>query len=431
MAELQSHPVATNQPMVSDYKITILDDMIPGRRTVSEWGFSALIEVTSAGVSKRFLFDTGGNPQTVLANAKTLNISICDIQDVILSHNHDDHTTGLDTLRSTCSQTNPNAFKNAYVGGEEIFWPRVSAGTNSNYMVGEQARFLAQGGNFIVNSQPTPQFLGLPGVWLTGKIARTYDEKTYPGTPNIQDPSGTLSTDIVPEEMALVINTPTGMVVVTGCAHAGIINTIEAAQAILGAQPPVTAVGGIHFFPLPLGNQSTNGTPGTVVWEAHQMLSHGVIEILGAHCTGFERFVYLRAFLGLDDSSAVFSSVGTTLSMSGGFGFTLPYAVNIPLHCPVLTALTNGSYGSNISAGGTVIAWGSNFTVGGNLLIWSPAGGSGPGVVLNETDGGYFWDQATNQINATLSPAITPGNWYVQVQNTCVAPTGKLPVTVN
>lgn len=331
-AEQRPHALATNQPTVDNYKITILSDMVPGRRTVSEWGFSALIEITSAGVSKRFLFDTGGNPQTVLANAATLNISICDIQDVILSHNHDDHTTGLDTLRSTCSQTNPSAFKNAYVGGDEIFWPRVSAGTNSNYMVGEKPRFLAQGGTFIVNSQPTPQFLGLPGVWLTGKIARTHDEKTYPGTPNIQDPSGTLSLDVVPEEMALVMNTATGMVVVTGCAHAGITNTIEAAQAILGgAQPPITVVGGVHFFPLPLGEENTAGVEGTVIWEAHQMLRNGVVEILGAHCTGLERFVYLREFLGLDDSSAVFSSVGTVLSMSGGFGYTLPYAVDLPL----------------------------------------------------------------------------------------------------
>ena len=264
--------------MVDDYKITILSDMIPGRRTVGEWGFAALIEITSAGVSKRFLFDTGANPQTALANAKTLNISICDIQDVILSHNHDDHTTGLDTLRSSCKDTNPDAFKNAYVGGEEIFWPRIGAGTNPNYMVDERPRYLAQGGTFIINSQPTPQFLGLPGVWLTGKIGRKHDEKTYPGTPNIQDPAGKLSSDVMPEETALVINTATGMVVVTGCAHAGITNTIEAAQAILGAQPPVTIVGGIHFYPLPLGEENTDGMEGTVIWEANQMLRNGVIE---------------------------------------------------------------------------------------------------------------------------------------------------------
>jgi 7,8-dihydropterin-6-yl-methyl-4-(beta-D-ribofuranosyl)aminobenzene 5'-phosphate synthase len=318
--------------MVDDYKITVLSDMIPGLRTVAEWGFSALIEIRSAGVSKRFLFDTGANPQTVLANAKTLNISICDIEDVILSHNHWDHTTGLGTLRSSCSATNPDAFKNAYIGGEEIFWPRIGAGTIPNYMVDERPRYLAQGGTFILNTQPTPQFLGLPGVWLTGKISRKHDEKTYPGTPNIQDPAGKLSSDVMPEEISLVINKATGMVLVTGCAHAGIINTIEAAQAILGdARPPVSIVGGIHFYPLPLGEENTEGIEGTLIWEANQMLRNGVIRILGSHCTGLERFVFLRDFLGLDDSEAVFGSVGTRLSMSEGFGYTLPAAVNKPL----------------------------------------------------------------------------------------------------
>lgn len=332
-AEQQQHSPAADQPMVDDYKITILSDMVPGRRTIGEWGFAALIEITSAGVSRRFLFDTGGNPQTVLSNAKTLNIGICDIQDVVLSHNHDDHTTGLDTLRSGCRDTNPGAFKNAYVGGDEIFWPRMNAGVNANYMVGEKPRYLAQGGTFIVNSQPTPQFLGLPGVWLTGKISRKHDEKTYPGTPNIQDLAGNLSLDVIPEETALVINTAKGMVVVTGCAHAGIINTIETAQAILGgAQPPVTVVGGVHFFPLPLGEENTDGAEGTVIWEARQMLRNGVVEILGAHCTGFERFAFLRDFLGADDSTAIYSTVGTSLSMAGGFGYTLPYTVNLPLH---------------------------------------------------------------------------------------------------
>jgi 7,8-dihydropterin-6-yl-methyl-4-(beta-D-ribofuranosyl)aminobenzene 5'-phosphate synthase len=360
-AQQRSLSPAANQPMVDDYKITVLSDMVPGNRTMAEWGFAALIEVTSAGISKRFFFDTGANPLTALANARTLNIGICDIEDVVLSHNHWDHTTGLNTLRSSCKEVNPSAFKNAYIGGEEIFWPRINAGTNANIMVDEKARYLAQGGNFIVNGQPAAQFLGLPGVWLTGKIARKHDEKTYPGTPNIQDPSGNLSLDKMPEEIALVINTATGMVVVTGCAHAGIINTIEAAKVILGgAQPPVTIVGGIHFFPLPLGEENTEGAEGTVIWEAHQMKHHGVVRMMGSHCTGLERFVYLRDFLRLDDSAAVFGSVGTVLSMSGGFRYTLPAAVNAPLRPHWQTQLQSVACGTKPPAAScqeTVSGW--------------------------------------------------------------------------
>src|SRR5262249_3155914 len=59
---------ANGQPMVDTVKITILSDMMPGRHTAAEWGFSALVEVSAGGVSKRFLFDTGGAPQTVVSN---------------------------------------------------------------------------------------------------------------------------------------------------------------------------------------------------------------------------------------------------------------------------------------------------------------------------------------------------------------------------
>ena len=102
------------------------------------------------------------------------------------------------------------------------------------------------------------------------------------------------------------------------------------------------------------------------------------------------------------------------------------------LHCPPsLAAVTNSSYQNKISAGDTVIAWGSGFTVGGNRLIFTPASGSGQSVVLGETDGLYFWDQSTGQINAALPPSVIAGQWYVQVQNDCIVPTGSQLVTVN
>jgi hypothetical protein len=85
--------------------------------------------------------------------------------------------------------------------------------------------------------------------------------------------------------------------------------------------------------------ENTAGVEGTVIWEANQMQRNGVVQILGGHCIGLERFVYLRAFLGSDDGGAVFSSVGAALSMTGGFSLTLPYAVGLPLHPGWETAL--------------------------------------------------------------------------------------------
>jgi hypothetical protein len=99
---------------------------------------------------------------------------------------------------------------------------------------------------------------------------------------------------------------------------------------------------------------------------------------------------------------------------------------------PAITAVTNSSYQSKISAGDTVIVWGSNFTLfGGNLVSWTPASG-GQTVTLSEFDGQYFWDQSAGQINMALPPSITPGQWFVSMQSGCILPSlASFLVTVN
>jgi ribonuclease Z len=108
------------------------------------------------------------------------------------------------------------------------------------------------------------------------------------------------------------------------------------------------------------------------------------------------------------------------------------------LRCPSTTdpsvaAITNANYQNVISAGDTVLVWGSNFSVGGNQVFWSPAS-RGSTVTLSEIDGLYFWDQSSGQINAALDSRITPGLWYVTVENSCILQSGLLQtfaVTVN
>jgi ribonuclease Z len=102
-----------------------------------------------------------------------------------------------------------------------------------------------------------------------------------------------------------------------------------------------------------------------------------------------------------------------------------------PPVAPSIAAITTGDYKSTISAGGTVIAWGTNFTLGTNQLIWTRAGTAGPSFVLNDSDGLYFWDQSTGQINAMLDPRITPGQWVVQAQSGCLLTSAPFPVTVH
>jgi 7,8-dihydropterin-6-yl-methyl-4-(beta-D-ribofuranosyl)aminobenzene 5'-phosphate synthase len=83
-----------NPAQLHALKITILSTMLADEG-IGEWGFAALVEANG----KKILFDTGARPNTVLENAKELKVDLSDVHDVILSHFHDDHTTGLMTLR--------------------------------------------------------------------------------------------------------------------------------------------------------------------------------------------------------------------------------------------------------------------------------------------------------------------------------------------
>ncbi len=91
---------------IGDLKITILSTMListPGG--TGEWGFSALVQADGHQV----LVDTGAAPDTVLTNARVLGVDLTGVRDVILTHNHDDHTSGLLALRRELSKQNPEA----------------------------------------------------------------------------------------------------------------------------------------------------------------------------------------------------------------------------------------------------------------------------------------------------------------------------------
>ena len=106
---------ADTRPEVHALKITILSTMLADEG-IGEWGFGALVEEDG----RKILFDTGARPNTVLENAKELKIDLSDVQDVILSHFHDDHTTGLMTLRREFAKRNPAALSRVHVGERHL-----------------------------------------------------------------------------------------------------------------------------------------------------------------------------------------------------------------------------------------------------------------------------------------------------------------------
>ena len=115
---------------VQSFRVKVLSTMLTGGNAgIGEWGFAALIEVDG----QQILFDTGARPETVLQNVREMGLDLANVKDVILSHNHSDHTTGLLTLRREFAKKNPTALSRVHVG-KGIFWNRPSNSGESNYV---------------------------------------------------------------------------------------------------------------------------------------------------------------------------------------------------------------------------------------------------------------------------------------------------------
>ena len=148
-------------------------------------------------------------------------------------------------MRLRTGSAEPDALKRAYVGAG-IFLSRPGPdGRETNEALAVKNEFEALGGSFVVVERPTELF---PGAWLTGPVPRTYPERNWSLKRTIRNPDGRLVEDNVPEDMSLVLDTDKGLVVVSGCGHAGIINTLEFARRRIRETRVYAALGGFHLF---------------------------------------------------------------------------------------------------------------------------------------------------------------------------------------
>jgi 7,8-dihydropterin-6-yl-methyl-4-(beta-D-ribofuranosyl)aminobenzene 5'-phosphate synthase len=253
----------------------------------------------------RILFDTGARPNTVLNNAKELGVDLTNITDVVLSHDHSDHTGGLMTLRRAMLEKHPAALSEAYVG-KGIFAPRQSAaGKPIEFMISTKRDYEASGGKFIEFDHPVEVW---NGIWLTGPVPRKYPERNWSGNRQIQTPEG-WKEDTIPEDMSLVINTAQGLVVVSGCGHSGIINTLEYARSTIRNAPIHAAIGGFHLYQL---------DDDKLRWTAGKLKEFGLGNFLGAHCTGIEAVYRIRELTGLDRKRCSVAAVGAVFDLNKG-----------------------------------------------------------------------------------------------------------------
>jgi 7,8-dihydropterin-6-yl-methyl-4-(beta-D-ribofuranosyl)aminobenzene 5'-phosphate synthase len=285
---------------VETLKVTILSTMLADEG-IGEWGFAALVE--SDG--HRILVDTGARPETVLSNARELKVDLSNVKEVILTHNHDDHVGGLMTLRREFMKKNPDALSVAHVA-KGIFYSRIEPdGKEGNPMLAISEEYEATGGKFIEHDKPVELF---PGAWLSGPVPRIYPERNWSVKGKVKTPDG-LVEDTIPEDQSLVLNTANGLVMITGCGHAGVINILTFAEKEFPDTPVYAIVGGLHLFP---------ATDQQIDWTADKLKGFGLSYLVGAHCTGINSVYQIRQRLGLPRQSAVVGAVGATFVLGEG-----------------------------------------------------------------------------------------------------------------
>jgi 7,8-dihydropterin-6-yl-methyl-4-(beta-D-ribofuranosyl)aminobenzene 5'-phosphate synthase len=221
-----------------EVSVTILYDNNPfDRRLKTEWGFSCLVR----GVEKTILFDTGGNGDTLLGNMKKLGIEPGELDNVVLSHIHGDHTGGL----AAFLQKNPRVVVHLPASFPGNFKKAVSS-SGAQVEEIDAAREIS------------------PGVYTTGELGDGI------------------------REQALALKTTEGLVVITGCAHPGIVNIVRVAKEITGQDTVSLVVGGFH-----LGVES----PSRIELIAKELRLLSVKRLAPCHCSGEQtRKIFKKEF---------------------------------------------------------------------------------------------------------------------------------------
>ena len=241
-------------------RITVLVDNYAARpvslrgKLLAEWGFSAYLH------EPRILFDTGLSGYALINNARALGISLDEPDYLVLSHRHSDHTGGVIKFLDTRSRpirivAHENLFARATVVDE-----RGEFEIGVNFTKDDLRR---RNADLTLIKDPH----ALPGdVLVSGEIPRRWGPSHAGGVG-----------DAIPDDMALYVNGPQGLVVITGCGHSGPENTVEYGLQLTGTDRIHAIIGGLHFMGLDEHRMRE---------AADYIASRRPELVVGTHCTG-------------------------------------------------------------------------------------------------------------------------------------------------
>lgn len=274
-----------------EVRITTLSENTANIGFLAEWGLSILVTTDNLNI----LMDTGASISTTY-NADVLGVDLSKVDKIVLSHGHFDHTGGLrEVLRKTGEVeviAHPDMWASKYARlGKREFYVGIPF---------QREELESLGASFRLTREPV--HLG-NGIMTTGEIpmSTSYEEVD----PDIfVKQEGKLYPDPLADDLALVIETEPGLIVILGCAHRGIINTLRHAQKLTGRETIHTVIGGMHLFRAPEKQVEQTITA---------LKAMGISKLGVSHCTGF----YASARLAKEFDDKFFLN-------NAGSRFTLP-----------------------------------------------------------------------------------------------------------
>ena len=259
----------------------------------AEHGFSALIEVRHAGRARRVLFDAGVSPDGVIANLDRLALAPDSFEAIVLSHGHFDHVMGLQGLaRRVGARRMPIVL-------HPDFWTRRRlAGPDRVFDLPTASRAAIEGAGFTVIEERQASFLLDEMLLVTGEVERRTDFET--GMPPAHQAwrDGRWAPDpLVHDDQAVVLHVrDKGLVVVTGCGHAGIVNIVAHARRRTGVDRVYAVLGGFHLRAGPIVEPTVTAlvelAPSVLVpahctsWQAQQALATALPEAFHPNAVG-------------------------------------------------------------------------------------------------------------------------------------------------
>ncbi|MDH4183369.1 MAG: MBL fold metallo-hydrolase [Nitrospinota bacterium] len=230
----------------------------PHNNFLAEHGFSALIETEEAKV----LVDTGVTGIALEHNLKLLGVTVDDLDLVVFSHGHNDHTGGLHKVKGRIV-AHPDSFHERCLSPKEgVQYDLTSPKPNKR--------------KHKIEFHREPVMLA-KGVMTTGEVPRIHEWEELKVFKVKKDDA--YVEDKVMDDMGIVINTDKGLVVIQGCSHAGIINTVEQAKKVSGVEEVYCVIGGFHLI-----GPAEKKIDRTIA----EFKRLNIKKVIPIHCTGFE-----------------------------------------------------------------------------------------------------------------------------------------------